>query len=263
MLEKEVILVISYGIGVVLVLSAFVIIFFIAFQRRKNKLLVERFEAEKQFQEELTTTQLEIQEETQKNIAWELHDNVSQLLSVAKMQLNMIQNTVPDDHQDGVEETKSLISNTLEEVRALSRTLNSDVVSYNGLQKSIAFELERFERLDFLIPKLVIKGEPVPIDPKEGTILFRICQEFFSNVIKHAKAKNLTATLSYEPNSLAVTIEDNGVGFDMSQKSDNSGLRTMKARAELVGAEYSLTSSQGEGTTLSIVYPLEKTNAVQ
>ena len=65
------------------------ILFFIAFQKRKNKLLLQQFKARQQFEKELANSQLEIQEQTFKNIGWELHDNVGQLLSVASMQLNM------------------------------------------------------------------------------------------------------------------------------------------------------------------------------
>src|SRR5690606_26148792 len=89
MLAKEELILIVYFIIVILLLTTFGIVFFITFQRRKNKLLVEKFETEKRFEEELTKSRLEIQEQTLKNVAWELHDNIGQLLSVANMQLNI------------------------------------------------------------------------------------------------------------------------------------------------------------------------------
>ena len=83
-ITQETIVLIVYTIVVIFGLLLFVIWFFIAFQKRKNKLLVEQIEAEKRYERELATSQLEIQEQTFKNIAWELHDNVGQLLSVTK-----------------------------------------------------------------------------------------------------------------------------------------------------------------------------------
>ncbi|MDX1782957.1 MAG: histidine kinase, partial [Aequorivita vladivostokensis] len=88
-------LLIVYFIAVLLFFTIFSIVFVIAFQRRKNKFLKDRFEAEKRYQRELADSKIEIQEQTLKNIAWELHDNVGQLLSVANIQLNVLMNAVP------------------------------------------------------------------------------------------------------------------------------------------------------------------------
>ena len=80
--------------------------------------------AQQRFQEELSNSQLEIQEQTFKNIAWELHDNVGQLLSVANLQLNMLLNNSDEKIHDQIKETKEVIVATVDEVRSLSKTLN-------------------------------------------------------------------------------------------------------------------------------------------
>ena len=145
-MSKETILLIGYFVGIIFALIAFVVIFVVAFQKRKDKLIKDRHDAELRFEKELTKSQLEIQEQTFKNIAWELHDNVGQLLSVANIQLGMMQHGATDSLQDQIKETKDVIRSTVEEVRSLSKTLNTDVVLNNGLQRSIELELERFER---------------------------------------------------------------------------------------------------------------------
>src|SRR5690606_40401495 len=90
MLQREEIILIGYIISVLLIIAVFVITFFYVFQRRKNKLIIERIEQKRRFEQEIANVQIEIQEETLKNVSWELHDNIGQLLSVANIQLNML-----------------------------------------------------------------------------------------------------------------------------------------------------------------------------
>jgi signal transduction histidine kinase len=232
----------------------FVVVFFIAFQRRKNRFLIDRLEAQQKFKEELANSQLEIQEQTFKNIAWELHDNVGQLLSVANLQLNMLMNAPPEKIQGQIKETKDVIVATVEEVRSLSKTLNTDVILNNGLVKSIEVELERFNRLNFLQTELKIEGHEQTLKNEDEIFIFRIVQEFFSNVIKHARANKLFVHLYYKNDNLEITVSDDGGGFDTKQTRISSGLQNMKSRAELIGAKFELNSKIGEGTTLFIIY---------
>jgi len=256
MLQDEEILLILYFILTIFFLVAFVVIFFIAFQRRKNKFLIERLEAQQRFQEELSNSQLEIQEQTFKNIAWELHDNVGQLLSVANLQLNMLMNNSGSEIQEQIKETKDVIVATVEEVRSLSKTLNTDVILHNGLVKSVEVELERFNRLNFLEAELKIEGDDSKaIKNEDEIIIFRILQEYFSNVIKHARANKLFVHLFYKDDVLAIHIVEDGVGFDTSLNSHSSGLRNMKSRAKLLGAEFNLQSAIQKGSTLELTYP--------
>jgi len=216
---------------------------------------MERFEAEKKFEKELASSQLEIQEQTFKNIAWELHDNVGQLLSVANIQLNMLKNSTPNDYHEQIDETKGVVADTVHEIRTLSKILNNDVILKNGLIRSLEVELERFNRLNFLNATFERTGTEVPIKSADEIIIFRILQEFFSNVIKHAKANNLFVNLNYQKDALEINLRDDGVGFDCGKNNENSGMQTMKSRAELLQANFSLTSEIGEGTNLNLIYP--------
>ncbi|MDC8001227.1 histidine kinase [Aequorivita todarodis] len=248
-------LLIVYFIAVLLFFAVFAIVVVVAFQRRKNKFLKERYEAEKRYQRELANSQIEIQEQTLKNIAWELHDNVGQLLSVANIQLNVLMNSAPDTYHAQIKETKGVVQETVQEIRSLSKVLNNDVVLKNGLLKSLQVELDRFNRLDYLNASLKISGDIVPLSSASEIIVFRILQEFLSNVIKHAKASKLFVHLDYKEKTLEITAEDDGVGFDTSYKTDSSGMETMHSRAALLNAEFSIISEIGKGTRLSIKYP--------
>lgn len=252
-------LLIVYFIAVLVFFAVFAIVFVVAFQRRKNRLLKERFEAEQRYQRELAKAQTEIQEQTLKNIAWELHDNVGQLLSVANLQLNVLSTSIPAQFQPQVGETKSIIQDTVQEIRSLSKVLNNDVVLKNGLIKSIQVELDRFNRLGYLNASLKISGDIVPLSSASEIIIFRILQEFLSNVSKHARATKLFVHLDYKEKGVEIMAQDDGVGFDVNQKSDSSGMETMRSRAQLLNADFALHSAPGHGTRLQLKY-LYKSN---
>ncbi|PVW14762.1 sensor histidine kinase [Marixanthomonas spongiae] len=240
----------------ILILAMVVLVaFFIAFHRRKNKLLLRQAEQKRQFENELSNAQIEIQEQTLKNIAWELHDNIGQLLSVANIQMNMLLPTLPEESRDQLLETKSVVQETVTEVRNLSKTLNNDVVYKNGLINSLKVELERFNRLDFLNATLKISGEVKEMDRTNEIIIFRILQEFSTNVLKHAHATELFVHLNYTETTLQIEAKDNGVGFDMAQQKGNSGMETMKSRARLLNAAFTIDSEKEKGTILHLIYP--------
>ncbi|MFV8224484.1 sensor histidine kinase [Christiangramia aquimixticola] len=259
MLRKEEILLIIYFILVITFLSGFTIIFFITYQRRKNKLLQEKFQAEQDFKTELSNVRMEIQEATLKNVSWELHDNIGQLLAIASMQLNILSKKVDEASHSTVNEVKDLVANSLSEIRALSRSLNNEVVDYVGLEASVKNEIERFNRLAVLEAKLDIQGKPYQVSQEDSIILFRIIQEFLSNTIKYAAASKLNVNFIYGRDLLEILIEDNGIGFDIEETKAGSGMLNMRSRAEIINAGFLLKSSPGKGTSLSLTYPTKIT----
>lgn len=244
-----------YMIAVLVIITVLVITFFVVFQKRKNKLLIEKYEQKRQFEIELSKSRLEIQEQILKNIGWELHDNVGQLLSVANMQLNILSTEISSKLKNRLKDSQDVLKQTLAEVRALSKSLNSDVIQNLGLIKSVENELNRFNKLKFLNASLTVKGEENGVvDEKDKIIIFRILQEFFSNSIKHSKAKNLDVMLEYLPNELFISVTDDGVGFDEQKIKKGSGLINMKNRAELINADFDFKSLKGKGVSLTLNY---------
>lgn len=257
MLQREEILLIVYFICVIFLLIVFGLIFFVAFQKRKNKIINEKLMMEVRYKNEIATTKIEIQEQTLKNVAWELHDNIGQLLSVVNLQLNMMSGKDCKNIDEHLKETKTLVQTTVQEVRSLSKTLNSEVIKNNGLLRSIEIELERIERLKYAKTSFEVTGTPKMIKYTDEIILFRIIQEFLSNTIKYARAKKINVTLNFKEEILYLSLNDNGIGFDTSLKTESSGLQNMKNRAELLNADFSYTSVIGEGTHLILTYNLK------
>lgn len=227
-------------------LSIFIILLFLLFQKRKNTLILHQKEAEKRFEQELSTTKIEIREETFRNISWELHDNIGQLLTLAKIQ---IQNDVDRS------EIKETINKGLEELRSLSRIINPDKIKSMTLVETIHQEVERYKRLNFIEASLSIDGEERQLESNSETILFRILQEFFSNTIKHAKATHLDIILNFKADELVIIAKDNGLGFNTEEKNKKGiGLINIKNRAKLINADLVITSAINEGTQLKLVY---------
>jgi hypothetical protein len=251
-MEREVIFVATITL---VVMVAMIIILFVVFQSKKNKYIIRQLEAEQRMEQEITKSQMEIQEQSLKNIGWELHDNVGQLLAIAKMQLSMLEPKLPQQYHTNVSEINGLIGDSLQEIRSLSRTLNQEVILSMGLVRSIECELDRFNKMKFINAHLTVSGEEIRLDQKDEIIIFRILQEFFSNVIKHSKASVLNVLLEYRPQQLSITARDNGVGFDDEKTmAGGAGLINMKSRAHLIGASCSINSSPNKGVHLSLAY---------
>lgn len=236
---------------IIAIFVVFTVLFFTIFQNRKNKLLQEKEEAQKKFEREIAETQIEIREETLRNISWELHDNIGQSLTLAKIQL---QNSSPEN----IQEVSEIITKSLNELRALSKLINPEFIKNIQLQDALQLEIDRFNRLNFIKSSLTIHGKEKPVNEKTSIIIFRILQEFFSNTIKHSKASELNVELFYRKDELEIVAKDNGIGFDQDETQDAGlGLKNIENRASLIGAQAKLLSAPNEGTQLVINYYFE------
>jgi signal transduction histidine kinase len=244
--ENHIIIITSTVLAVLGV--TFIVIIFTVFQNRKNKLLLERAKNKKRFEREIVEAQIEIREETLRNISWELHDNIGQLLTLAKIQM---QHASPEN----IGEISETITKSLEEIRALSKSINPDFINNIKLKEALSLEIERFNRLNYIESSLTIKGEERDIDKKHGIVIFRMLQEFFSNTIKHSKASKLDVSLDYKENTIKIIAKDNGIGFEINKtKSKGIGLQNIKARAKLINAKVKMKSEPKKGTSLIINY---------
>lgn len=242
---------------IVLVLAITLIVFFFYFQQKKTAYLIKQREIQKRYEEEISKSRLEIHEQALQNISWEIHDNVGQLLSVAKIQINMLQLAVDGPQKEKINETGAVISKSLQELRDLAKSLNPDTIKNMGLIDSIQHDVDRFNRLKVLNASLNISGDPYDLPPEKEIILFRILQEFSNNTLKHAKANELLISMNYRKNALEIVAKDNGYGFDSSseQQRNGIGLINMKSRAALINASFNLNSVIKQGTKLYLSCP--------
>ena len=243
-----------YMLCVLVILSTLIILFFMVFQKRKNKLLIDKIKQQHAFEEELSTAQTEIQEQTLKNIGMELHDNVGQLLSVAKMQINIGIEGLEPSQKEPFEDARETVGKSLSEIRSLSKVINGEVMAQWRLYDAIEEEVKRLNKSGIISVTYSVLGEVFPMLQKEKIIIFRIIQECCSNVVKHAQATELELTANYTDNYLKISIRDNGVGFDITKASQGSGLINMQSRAKLIDAELVFKSAPNQGTTITLIY---------
>lgn len=239
---------------IIIILAGTMVVFFLYYQKKKTAYILKQHEIQQRFDKEIDKSKIEIQEQALKNISWEIHDNIGQLLSVAKMQLNMIQYTLPEEQKKSIIETAEIIGKSLDELRGLSKSLNPETIKIKGLLVSIQFEIERFNRLNVIDAKIIVKGTPFDLSNEKEIILFRILQEFCNNTLKYAKATHLSIIMNYSKDKLEIFAEDDGIGFDIykGSKEKGIGLINMKSRAELISAKFSLSSVEKKGTKLCI-----------
>jgi two-component system, NarL family, sensor kinase len=213
-------------------------------QRNKN----EKIMMQSKFQQELLQTQIEIQEQTLKTISQEIHDNIGQVLSLAKLNLNTFENVESVTNQTKIKDTKQLVSKAINDLRDLSRSLHGDKIAELGLQESIANELKILENTGQYKTVLQFLGSVHKLEPQKEMVLFRIVQEALNNIVKHAKAKNINVQLEYDTSFFKLSITDDGVGFDMNTLTSTQtgiGLKSMQNRAALIGGNFTITTNNG------------------
>lgn len=224
---------------------------FIAFNQRKNKLLQQQEVDRQQYQEALTNAKLEIKDETLKRVAHELHDNVGQLLSLAKIYLVGMKENQP--HQNKLHETDELVDKALLEIRTLSKMLNADWAKNFSLHDSLQLLLQWIEKSGSIKTTLDYNCRQHHLSADEELILFRICQEFLNNSLKYAQCKTITLSFHCSPLGYSLTLEDDGCGFDQKQIVAGSGLSNFEQRAALLKCLCNLESELGKGTKLVIL----------
>jgi signal transduction histidine kinase len=233
-----------------------VFMLFFVFNRKRLKFIIEKQEAQRQVEFEFAKIRIENQEHLLKNISWELHDNIGQLLSVSKMQLSMLPDRKNESDKKIVNDTIDIISRVLEDIRSLSKSLNTESIGFMGLTKATGFEIERLNRLKFINAKFEIRGDIVKLENDDEIVIFRIIQELMSNVIKHAKASDFEIVFYFEKDVLKITATDNGVGMKTKTENYGLGLKNIVSRINLLGGSINFENRKEGGLRTNIECPL-------
>ena len=245
-----------FAFSVILILLAVLLIVFINIQQKKKLIHAkEKNLMQSQFQQELLQTQIEIQEQTLKNISEEIHDNIGQALSLVKLNLNTFPKDINADLQIKVDDAELLVSKAIDDLRDLSQSMHGDKITAIGLQQAIAQELKFLQNTGRYKTLLQVGGNGYSLPPQKEMVLFRIVQEALHNAVKHAKAKNIAVQLLYGPATFILMVTDDGVGFDsaaLQSSQTGIGLKSMQNRAALIGGNLLVHSNPGSGTSINI-----------
>ena len=250
---------------ILLVFIVGIIVFILQYHRRKLVYEKEKAQLNEQHIQELFQSRLEIQNQTMQNVGREIHDNVGQRLTLASIHANKLayDNKFPEIN-DKIEEIGKIITESLADLRSISRNLtnaNTDLAEFWDLVEEECKRVRSSEKCDV---SCYFNTHDFTISNTNKNFLLRIIQEFLSNSLKHSECKNILLDFKYNAEGLVATIKDDGKGFDpnnsLRKPKEGIGLLNMKKRAELIGANFSLSSIVGDGTTLRIFIPQSKLN---
>jgi two-component system, NarL family, sensor kinase len=254
---------------IVFVFTATIIVFLLAglmvmllLLHRKRKLRYEsQLESMKfNYEKTILRTQVEIQEQTFSEISREIHDNINLSLTLAKLNLNMLDWTLQDKAKQFVDSSVGILTEAIANLRDLSRSMNPVIIRHQGFMNAVMSEVERFKQSTRIEVDVKIHGDPVYLESEKELVLFRIIQEAFVNIIRHAHANNIMLELFYNDDSLKMSIKDDGVGFSKEfhkilTSGESVGLLNMKTRASICGGNFDIRSEEDNGTQILISIP--------
>jgi len=209
-----------------------------------------------------------VEEDARKKLARDLHDGPTQAIAAIAMRANytrMLIERSPEDVEEELARIEELARRTTKEIRHMLFTLRPLILETQGLRAALEQYIAKRAETDPL---------PIHLDAPEGVdrllskdqqgMVFYIIEEALSNARKHAQARNIWVRLRMERDGFLATVEDDGVGFDVSilkagyDERGSLGMLNMRERAELAGGKWEITSTPGKGTRVSLWVPLKE-----
>jgi len=245
------------GIVVIFVMIIFLVligitVFIILFYQKKRFLHEQKVTS---MEGELLKIQLETQEHTFRQIADEIHDNVGQLLSTAKILLALTARSL-DKVPETLHTATDTVGRAINELRSLSKTLNREWLEKFDIFENLRLESARLNSTGSIKIYLQLFDGLFPLTPESQVMLFRVLQEAIHNSIKHSKAKTIDITISLETGFIFAQIKDDGIGFSLNpHMSTGLGIMNMQNRVRLLGGTIQWLQSQTNGTVVNIDIP--------
>lgn len=218
------------------------------------------FQNQKELQA-LTARLLELQEAGNKDLARELHDDLSQKLAALGMEVSTLlqpSGKSPEVLPERVHALSARINRLAEDVHAMSRRLHPAILDELGLEAALREECVGFSAQLGVPAQFESEGVPRPLPGGIPLCLYRVAQESLRNIAKHADATNVRVVLFGDKLGLTLRIEDTGDGFDLNEVKGKGGLGliSMEERVRLVGGKLTIKSQPGKGTTVEVFVPL-------
>lgn len=224
-----------------------------------EKILLERkLEEERRAREsEITSAVLTAQENERAEIGKELHDNLNQVLAVAKMYLQMARR---DDKNSKayLEKTSGFIVDVIKEIRRISKHLivpKTDIIGLFDNIKNLIFDLREINPIKIKFTEDGIREDE--IDEKLQLTIYRIIQEQVTNILKHSEATTASIKLGKEKKDIVLTIADNGKGDANNNEKRGVGMINIKSRVSLCNGKVMVATAPGKGYELKILMPLQ------
>lgn len=252
------------SIGAITVIALLATLTYIQLQRRKrNKLLYEASltEIKSRHRLEIMDRLTEVQEQEKKRIAEQLHDEVGAMLSIAKLNINTLQEdvfTANSDAEKKLSVTKQIMGDISDTVRNISHALMPIALEKYGFKKAIIDLLTAIKTANKINVEYVIEGlENTNLWPNNFTLsAYRIVQEIINNAIKHANASHLFVQLVELEHALTIYIEDNGKGINQNIDTKGAGMKLLESNIAYLSGKLEIKGQPNEGTFALIELPI-------
>ncbi len=232
----------------------------------KTRLMEDLAQREEQVRR-LAEHMLHVEEMERRRISRELHDEAGQSLLCIRLQMELIEQALPESEGEWrakLSEARDLTERTILEMRRLIAALSPAVLEQLGLGAALRQLINRFGRLNANCRVKLHISKMGRLPQQTEVIAYRLVQECFNNIGKHACATQVNISLSSTDGKLKLTVEDNGVGFKVEEafeKRESFGMSGMRERVALLGGEFqveSRTEGPKRGTKISIELPIAK-----
>jgi len=219
-----------------------------------RSLQTEQYKQQLKHKQELTSSIIQAQESEKNRWAEELHDNVCQLLSVARLYAGEIE-AKPERAQQLAPEVKNIIMDAINDIRELSASIKPPSFSETTLKKAIeklTLDISRVKQIGFTI-EFDNFGES-SLNNEQKILVYRIVQEQLNNIVKYAKAQHVSISVRRKEDDFLVSITDDGEGFNPSAVTTGIGLNNIRTRLQPYLGEMVIESSPGRGCKLSATF---------
>ena len=238
-----------FGSLLLLIISLGLVLFYRQNQKIKNK-QIESLKARKKLNK--LEALIEGEEKERKRIAQDLHDGINGDLSVIKYKITSVnQDNFETKEKDEFEQAVSMLDNAIEQVRHISHNLAPPSLQNFNLIEAIQQYCSKISGSNTLKINFQNYGELLTLNKDTETAIYRIVQEAINNIVKHSKAAEALVQINNHDNNLHITIEDNGIGFNINNKFEGLGLKNIRSRVELLKGELSIDSTN-TGTSIQI-----------
>jgi PAS domain S-box-containing protein len=223
-----------------------------AFQRQQLQALAERLQ--------------QAREEERKMVARDLHDDIGQILTAIKMDMTWAVRHLPrsnDEVRDRLKGSIELINDGVRSVRKICSGLRPGILDDLGLAAAVEWQSNEFAARAGILCEVSVHAGELRLDSDRATAIFRIYQECLTNVARHAEARAVSTSLYRQDENILLVVHDDGKGFNESEVAGSLGVLGMKERAQACGGSVQVSSSPGEGTTITVCVPLQASSAEQ
>ncbi len=221
----------------------------------------------REYQEQLRSLASELsltEERERRRLAADLHDHIGQILAMAQIKLGEIMKQASSPAAEAaVAEVRAFLGQAIQYSRSLTFELGLPVLYDLGLEAAVEWLADQFQEQHGLTVKVSRDDLPKPLGEPASVLVFRVLRELLTNVVKHAQASQVDITISREGDHLALQVHDDGRGFDPAAASPRGGrtsgygLFSIRERLSHLGGYLEIRSAAGQGTTATIVVPLE------